>query len=956
MLRAIVEIPPFRLDPTRGALLHGEREIKLRPRTRRVLEFLVEHAGEVVSKEQLLRAVWSDVVVTEQTLSTSISELRRALVDDPRAPRFIETVHGRGFRFVALPLEPGDEGERGRGGAGGGPEIVGRESPLARLAAALERAARGERQVVFVSGESGIGKTALVEAFLAATAPDAAGPRVRVVRTIGQCVEFSGPGEPFMPIVGALRVLTRGPESRWVIPTVRRLVPPWMAELLGAADPGENGESATDEDNRVRALRLLAETLEEIGRDVALVLVLEDLHWCDASTLDLINLFARRSGSCRVLIVGTLRPEEGQRVAMLRELTRKGKAERLELEGLSRPDVELLVERRLGGDASGSADLAARLQSWTGGIPFLLVEILERLREAERVGGAHAWPGGPDDADEAPLAPAAVVDAIEARLAPLSGPERAALEIAAVAGGPFEPEAVAAVARDEQGGLGLEAIESLCRRLAGAGAVLVPAAPTEAARPTWSFRHALYRETLRAGVVPSRRRRIHLGLGEWHAKRKDAPATALAHHFEQAGELTRALPHYRAAAGAAKDRQAEPEAIGLLRSGLRCVEALPEGAERLAEELAVRIALAGSILSHAGYTHPEIVPLYSRAYELAEALEQPAMQAVATGGLFFAHLSAARVREGYEAALRLLEVTRGMPAFFVDAGRTAHGVALFARGDLAGARAELERPPDFVAAGAIHFEVNGSVMRLGALATVQAHQGDLSAAETSIGSMLAAGAETGRIYDVANAHRLAAEYWALVGDAARAREHGARTTALAEEHELGQLRAIGAVLLGWARAVEEGDASALQAIASALEDLDARGYRLMRSTFCARQAEAALAVGALDTALEAVECGLEHVRETGERRHESDLHRLRGSVLRARGASEEAVRASLEAALRVAREQGAQLLVLRARVEDARTPGAGAATARRALAELVAGAPRAMQGVDLAAARVLLDS
>jgi DNA-binding winged helix-turn-helix (wHTH) protein len=164
-LIADLEFPPFRLDLARGKLMQGDREIELRRRTWEVLLLLVQRAGKIVGKRELMERVWGDVVVSDQTLSTSIYELRKVLGDDRRSPTFIETVHGRGFRFLiepALPSETPDAVDS---------SLVGREASLLALGEALQRASAGERQLVFVRGEAGIGKTSLVRAFLAALPP-----------------------------------------------------------------------------------------------------------------------------------------------------------------------------------------------------------------------------------------------------------------------------------------------------------------------------------------------------------------------------------------------------------------------------------------------------------------------------------------------------------------------------------------------------------------------------------------------------------------------------------------------------------------------------------------------------------------------------------------------------------------------------------------------------------------
>ena len=176
-----LSFPPFRLDLVNECLWREGQRIPLRGKTFRVLCCLLEHPGQLVTKEALFKAVWPDTAVGDAVLMTCISELRQALGDDARTPRFIETVHRRGYRFIA-PLTttaPPVSGSRfqvpGRKSAGSSqlsvvgcqkletrnmkPEtrVVGREAELAQLHKWLEKALGGERQIVFVSGEAGIG-------------------------------------------------------------------------------------------------------------------------------------------------------------------------------------------------------------------------------------------------------------------------------------------------------------------------------------------------------------------------------------------------------------------------------------------------------------------------------------------------------------------------------------------------------------------------------------------------------------------------------------------------------------------------------------------------------------------------------------------------------------------------------------------------------------------------------
>jgi DNA-binding winged helix-turn-helix (wHTH) protein len=189
------------------------------------------------AKAALLDAVWGDTVVGEDALAFQIQALRQALADDARQPSYIETVHRVGYRFVSpvtatphalnLPAWVPPAGTPSPSDVlSPVPVLVGREAELARLRELLARALDGTRGVVFVTGEAGIGKTALVETFLA----DISGaPALAVAR--GQCVEHYGAGEAFLPLLEALSRLCRAPGGARVVESLRRHAPSWLARM-----------------------------------------------------------------------------------------------------------------------------------------------------------------------------------------------------------------------------------------------------------------------------------------------------------------------------------------------------------------------------------------------------------------------------------------------------------------------------------------------------------------------------------------------------------------------------------------------------------------------------------------------------------------------------------------------------------------------------------------------------
>ena len=302
---------PFCLDRSNECLWRGSEVIKLRPKAYAVLNQLVERSGHLVTKDELLASVWPETFVTDAVLKVTIRQLRDALDDDPKAPLFIETAHRRGYRFIGRIANGGTKT----------PDIsttstprrddvqplgfVGRNEVLSRMRGSLEKMLEGERQIVFVTGEAGIGKTALVDTFARYLAFD---HNIRIGR--GQCLEQYGTSEAYLPILDAMGSLAR--EDQKVVEVLRAHAPMWLLQmpaLLSAAEREVLSREVSGA-TRERMLREMGDALEVLTSERPLVLILEDLHWSDCSTLDLISYLATRVRPAHLMLIGTYRPVE----------------------------------------------------------------------------------------------------------------------------------------------------------------------------------------------------------------------------------------------------------------------------------------------------------------------------------------------------------------------------------------------------------------------------------------------------------------------------------------------------------------------------------------------------------------------------------------------------------------------------------------------------------------------
>jgi hypothetical protein len=264
----------------------------------------------VVTKDQLLDEVWQRRFVSESSLKSCINELRKVLADDVKAPRYIATVARRGYRFIApvSQIEPTHEapilGKHVPLPEGLSRRWVKRASLLARLQPLWRSSLQGARQLVFLTGEAGIGKTTLIEMFLAEIAEQA--PSVLRAR----CVEHFGQGEALLPLLEAIEHQCRTERGASLIGRLRRHAPVWLAQLPSVLT-SEEREALQREilgASRERMLREGCVLVEELCSAAPLVLVVEDLHWSDHATLGFLALLTQRNLPARLLVLVSYRP------------------------------------------------------------------------------------------------------------------------------------------------------------------------------------------------------------------------------------------------------------------------------------------------------------------------------------------------------------------------------------------------------------------------------------------------------------------------------------------------------------------------------------------------------------------------------------------------------------------------------------------------------------------------
>lgn len=981
----------FILDVGDHRLWRGTRALRLRPKTWRVLCFLVERAGQLVTRETLHGAVWHGAAVTDDTLTQSIGELRRALGDSARSPRYIETVHRLGFRFVAHPRPIDDAAtaparpasrigatadiELAAAEVDGTPDgaateasaFVGRAEELKRLRTLFARARRGVRQIVLIGGETGIGKTSLVEEFLTGVRPQIDGAVLR-----GQCVQQYGTREPYMPILEAIERHARGAGAAALLPLVRRVAPhvyPLLTSLHAEAESARS-PAAPAPPSYDRLLRELAALLESLGADACLVLVLEDLHWSDAATMDLLLLLAQRPDPANLLVIGTYRPAEAAlHEHPVRDLRRRFRTQRrhtdLALGYLSSADVEAYLHLRFG---LRDPDLTRAIRERTDGNPLFIVMVVDQLvrqGDLRRVGdrwvaATPAQRAVPDDLREV----------IAQQLRNVGGAELPVLEAASVAGIRFDPLLLArALARDQ------EAVEAACDRLAQSHLFLqkvaTPSAPAGAA---YEFTHALQQQVIYDQIPELRRRRLHRAIGTELESAQGADAAAhapeLSAHYESAGLLTQAVEHLQRCVARAQQRGAHRQAAAYVEHALRLLERLPAGADRQRRELALRLLFGVSLNIIHGYVAPEVLANLDRARALCEAAGDDRQLFEIVSAIWYVQLGGRA-----DDAHRSLELLAGI-ADRVDVPEIRRRVAL-SRGRTAFWNGQF--PAAVAMLGGFVDEVRGEERRTGVVygvapmvaAYMQRGLGlwfigcpDQARAHMRAGLEFAA--EQAGPFDVASSYCQAALLELLQRDEPAAARYAEQCLAVCRDRDIGFFQSIAAFV-----AAATLDAPAPQRLAALRSAFDAHRARigtflsgLMQSSIAATYAR----LGKLDSALRAIDEGIASTRDCLERVTEAELWRLRGEMLMGKALRRQAARArpdrllstarqSFTRALDIAAAQGARALLLRTRTSLARH-AEGGSQRTEALAELARLYDAFTEGFDtpdLIDARALLD-
>ena len=619
----------FRLDTVSHCLWHGEDRVPLTPKAFDVLRYLVEHADRLVTQDEILGALWPETYVNPEVIKKYVLGIRKALGDRHEKPEFIETFPRRGYQFVATvsevsiaaPSEVGLNAAR---------KMVGREAAMAQLEGYLNQALKGQRQIIFITGEAGVGKTTLIDEFHQAATRR---PNLRVVR--GQCVEGFGGKESYYPVLEALGLWARDSGGAGaVVYTLAKQAPTWLIQFpsLIKAEQREALQKEILGATRERMVREICEALESLTAQDSLVLILEDLHWVDPSTLDFISALARRRGPAKLLLLGTYRPadviiSQSPLKALKQDLVLHSLSHEIGLERLEESDVSEYLAIKFVGACfpSGFADLIYRR---SGGNPLFMVTILQDMVKKGLIAQTDGrWTLGVALEDVEPSVPETLDQLIEMQFQQLSALEQLILRSASVAGERFSVWAITTAAEIDRGSIE-DACEGLSERLQFIQAAGIHELANGQVSAHYDFRHSLYREVLYRRLSEVTRSRLHLQLAQ-RLKAFCDPcelelASELALHFEGGHDYEQAIRYLILASENAAGRFAYRDSLEILRHALDLAVKLSPA---LRDELEVQV------LESMGHSHFALGALVQSAHAYATAAERTRQAGLKTAQL-----------------------------------------------------------------------------------------------------------------------------------------------------------------------------------------------------------------------------------------------------------------------------------------------------------------------------------
>ncbi|MBW8311744.1 MAG: AAA family ATPase [Rhizobium sp.] len=934
-----VRFDDFELDEANALLLRGGAAVALAPTPFGLLCALARRPGALMTKHVLLDTVWGHRFVSDSVLKGAVSEIRSALGDDPKAPRYIETVPRRGYRFVVepvsvpVPTPAALSSSATRDVSRAGMAFVGREAEWAALSEAWVRACSGQRVIAWVAGEPGIGKTSLIDSFIAGA--------VNGVCARGQCVQGFGTGEPYHAVLEALGSLARHDES--VALLLRTAAPTWLIQLPWLCSP-EQRESLLRElvgVNPERMLREMGEFLDRYTEQRPLLLVTEDLHWADRATVKLIEYVSNRHGSCRLLWLSSFRLTEVVALdhpldALRHSLRAKGACTEVVLDSFTRQEVDDLLRLQYPALASDET-FAHELYERTEGVPLFVSAVAEEV--VGRVGTGRS----PSEVLADSPIPNSLSSLIEHHLSSLDPEGRALLRAAAISGAVVRTTTLSQVL--ERDALEVEnACEALARDRSWLIRVPEEGGEGQGAPRGYAFRHAMYRQALIDRALPSVRvdlhRRVAAALQQERQQGELVPAAEIATHFEYGRLAGAALEYYAEAAHAALRQLSPAECLSLTGRALALLNQVPSGSERAEHELTLS-TLKGVAAFHVFGAGSTARDAFVRAAVCLGAVPDHPMRGLLLHGLGFL-LS---LRAEYDDALVEVARAEALGAVSGDtllavAASTVQGQVHNVQGRPVAARKALERSLPLIESMGeametrlLGFIADPQVTARAMLALPLVHLGLVRQAQAHLEGAMDRARSLGQPMALMVSLWLGSLVAIRLEDVDRVAAFAEEMQALVDRYSLAQGQTACRWFLGWADAKRGRPMDGYRRIRDALAENVALGMVSGATETMGYAAEALLEAGDFEAARHQLDEAFLKIEQTGERIYLPQLKVIEATLERMHGNSAQAI-AAARRALAESSEQGAVWLELQALVALGDCGGLEDADTRR-LTELV---------------------
>ena len=796
--------------------------------------------------------------------------------------------------------------------------MVGHEDSLDLLMQGLRQAELGRGVLLCVAGEAGIGKTTLVETFLGRLATE--GPSSWIVG--GRCSERLAGSEAYLPFLDALEGLLARDAGKSLTSLMQSVAPSWYVHLRPTSPDAALYEGAGSPE---RMKRELGRFFEELCRRKTLVLFLDDLHWADVSTVDLLAYLGTRLDGLRSLILATYRTEELRLrdhpfLAVRRDLQARGVCREILLPFLRLEEMEQFLGLEFPGHRF-PAELPALVHAKTEGSPLFMVDLLRYLRDQGVLAREEGTWGlaRPLPQVERDL-PQSVRSMIERKLDLLAEADRGLMLAASIEGFEFHSAVLSRALRIDPAD-----VEERLQRLDHVHGLVQLVAEEQLPDRTLSLRyrfvHVLYQNALYGALAPTRRtglsRAVAEALLECYQDESAKVASDLAILFEGARDPGRAAEHFSVAAQHASRVSAYREAIALVERALGLLEALPDPGTQARLELELQTTLGPALVATRGWAAPEVEKAYARARDLALEVDEPQRLFPSLRGLWFVH----NVRDHLEVARRLSEQCMDLAEKARDSSLLleAHsilGTTLTYLGELDSACSHLEAGIDLYdptqhRAHARLYAVDPGVYCRRMLAWPLWLRGYPDQALLRAREAVALGRDLVHPFSLGYALAWGASLHAFRGETEAALDLLEELKGLATEQAFPTFAPWAAVMEGWALADSGRGEEGLAQMRSGLDQWETLGYQIIQSHWRALLAEACCRLGRTEEGLSALVEARAKAQHMGEAFWVAEIHRVEGELQAARGELELA-EACFRQALRIAGHQGARSLELRA--------------------------------------------